>query len=262
MWNPAIHQSKEITITPHCSGKINSIGLGSDPVSNDYKVVVSVDSRFASVYSFKSDSWTDLTVPAKLLPKSGLCDLFTSATIVKNYPYWAPPCFSTPGTEYIYFASLKFDAGINEFKLLPKFHYERSNARGKDFKFVNMNDCLALMVYEPAALISLVDVYSLEEKGSGVWTKMYSLGPLNFHEPGFLTQGFQYGGEIVFDVFGKIFCFDYKTDTIKRIQKSTDIHLVICYGYTPSLVFLPGMKSVYLQTQTRTHGLCLRTPRD
>lgn len=79
---------------------------------------------------------------------------------------------------------------------------------------------------------------------------------------GALSQGFKYGGEIVVDVSGQLFCFDYKTETIKCIQESTDIHVVSCYGYNPSMVFLPGMKSVYSQTQTRTlNGLCFKTPR-
>lgn len=258
LWNPAIHQSKEVTIAPHHSGEINSIGFGFDPVSNDYKVVVSIDSRFASFYSSKFDSWTDLFVSPTLLPKSRDCDSFAPTTIVKNCPYWTTMVYRLT-TPFIYFASLKFDAGSNEFKLLPNFYYGRNGARGKDFKFVNMKDCLALMVHERDSIDILVEVYSLDEEGCGVWNKMYNLGPFNIHESVLLSQGFKYGGEILCHVYGKLLCYDLKTGTIKHIQDTTGIRVV--YGYTPSLLSLPGMESVYLQTQTRTHGLGSRTPR-
>lgn len=52
LWNPAIHQSREFFIPPQRSGHfVSTIGFGFDHVSHNYTVVVvSRDSRFASVY--------------------------------------------------------------------------------------------------------------------------------------------------------------------------------------------------------------------
>lgn len=58
LWNPAICQFKEFTLPPrHCD--LNNVGLGFDPVKNDYKVVacyMSLPLRYAIVYSSNSDS--------------------------------------------------------------------------------------------------------------------------------------------------------------------------------------------------------------
>lgn len=47
LWNPAIHQLKEIALPPECFYEPHHIGFGFDLVTNDYKVVVCYLSRHA-----------------------------------------------------------------------------------------------------------------------------------------------------------------------------------------------------------------------
>ncbi|XP_074356473.1 uncharacterized protein LOC141696192 [Apium graveolens] len=94
LWNPAIHQSKELALWSRtCWDKY---GFGFDPVSNDYKVVVLVyqesDRQMSSafVYSSNSETWTRLHVPKYVYPcddvSLALTEPFCPSSIVKDCP--------------------------------------------------------------------------------------------------------------------------------------------------------------------------------
>lgn len=69
-----------------------------------------------------------------------------------------------------------------------------------------------------------------------------------------LTQGFKDDSKIVFHRRGKFYCYDENTESVKNILSTRcNNPRVRCFGYTPSLVFLQGMKSVP-KIQTRTYG--------
>ncbi|KAL1822228.1 hypothetical protein ACET3Z_009006 [Daucus carota] len=130
----------------------------------------------------------------------------------------------------------------------------------RGFEFVDMNDCLTLIVYEYNHFLSklMLNLFSLDgEEGCSVWTKMYTIRPFN---RGFeVLQGF-YGGEIVFHKFGQFCCYDRKTDTIHKLlntsSATTNDWCRSCFRYTPSLAFIEGMKSVfYSTTRTRRAGV-------
>lgn len=287
LWNPAIHQSKEFFLPPRCRrDHIYNIGLGFDPASNSYKVVVlSVGLRSATVYSSCSDSWFDIIVPEHVFPKNrGYTDVSNwsikkhtvPTTIVKDCPYWTfvryadrPPFsvqLTVPKAESL--IAVKFDVGSNKFKSLLEFYFDLSAHKvsmAVNYEIVEMNDCFTVMVYDGNSSYCMVNIYSLnEEEGCGVWTQIFSIGALDFDTQSSnvsMLHGFKYGAEIVFHDGGTYFCYDHRTDTVKRLRSTTISSIAICFRYTPSLVFLEGMKSVHLTTQTRTPGLCSRTPR-
>ncbi|KAL1834228.1 hypothetical protein ACET3Z_003879 [Daucus carota] len=274
LWNPAIHQSREFTLpTQHQErhADLSHIGLGFDHASNNYKVVVcyvSGDSRYGCVYSGKSDSWSDVFVPDNVLfrtEKMPWDHKRGPETIVKNCPYWKCDTYMSNNDDVRSVAVMKFDVGSNEFKLLPEFEFDASEQnweRGKRYALVTMNDCLTLMTYK-LSKDSVVDVYSLDEEGSCVWSKMYSVGPLDLYTHYLhLLQGFRYGGEFGCHNYGTFVCCDPERNTVKRLAGTTShLNLISCFPYVPTLVYLQGMKSVYMQTQARISGNTFRTPR-
>lgn len=203
-------------------------------------------------------------IPDNVFSKSKRGSLHAPKTFVKDCPYWTCNRYSANSTFVVSLAVVKFNVESDEFKLLPEFYIDASDQSGPpgmDYELVNMKDCLTLMVYERSK-ISTLDVYSLDEEGCCVWSKMYSLEPLNLMNFPQLSQGFRYGGEIVYHHCGKFSCYDHNTDTVKRLFGSTaHMNLVSCFTHMPSLVYLRGMKSVHVQTQTRISGNNFKTPR-
>ena len=262
LWNPAIRQAKEFHLPPLGFYSLKRVGLGYDPLSNDYKVGMcyrSLDKSLSyAVYSSSSGSWIrnqfddrDEKILISILENSQI-------TVVRDSPYWTTCSVTMPFSNKhrvsLCVDALKFDATSNKFKLLPRYSSEFS--RNKKFKVVNMRDLLSLMAYE----FNFLEVYSLDEdKGceGGVWSKMYNFGLfMRFGRFECLQQGFKYGDEIVTKEFGRIACFNHKLGTIKHIPwpcvDSLDTRF--CFPYTPSLVSLPGMTSIYLEKQTPLLG--------
>ena len=179
-------------------------------------------------------------------------------TIVKDCPYWTFSKYTRDKhmNDTTCLIALKFDAVRNEFKLMPGFFCDEE----RGFEFVDMNDCLTLIVYEYNHFLSkpMLNLFSLDgEEGCSVWTKMYTIGPFNRGIE--VLQGF-YGGEILFNKFGQFCCYDRKTDTIHKLlntsSASTNDWCRSCFRYTPSLAFIEGMKSVfYSTTRTRRAGV-------
>ncbi|XP_074353013.1 F-box/kelch-repeat protein At3g23880-like [Apium graveolens] len=286
LWNPAIHQSIEFNLPQDKQGAYSRptlIGLGFDPVSNDYKVVVcNPSSDSCDVYSSNSNSWIQLSVPHhEFIINKFKESSSVPTTYVKDCPYWTYSTYSADEIKYFTFLSynssygtyrsvknnfvisltaLKFDATSNKFKLLPEFFPDaRSCESEKIFKFMNMRDLLTLLAFELSPTGKL-DVYSLdEEKGCGVWIKMLQVGPFqqfeNFQN---LQQGFRYGDEIVFFESDKICYYDHKRDIVKCLPGKEAFTLKNCFTYTPSMVFLHGMKSIYADDQTRPLGHPIR----
>ncbi|XP_017229386.1 F-box protein At3g07870-like [Daucus carota subsp. sativus] len=282
LWNPAIHKSKEIHIPPLGVGvRVDMVGLGFDPISNDYKVAVSYKPRVSgcssgygyAVYSVNSVSWLhyrfDDPVYEMLISKSW--DSLNPTTVVKDSPYWtcsAKTCSARRNYALCFsLNALKFDATSNRFKLLPRFSsdYDFNFNFRKIFKVLNMRDFLTLMAYEPCITgrADVLHVYSLDEDKvcGGFWSKIYRLGPFdNFWRPRNLEQGFKYGDEVVLHGYGKIFRYDQKTDKLEFIPGTAHRTCRHCYTYTPSLVFLQGMTSIYSENQSPPLGHHSTTP--
>ncbi|XP_017234900.1 F-box/kelch-repeat protein At3g23880-like [Daucus carota subsp. sativus] len=217
LWNPAIRRAKEFwsPSLQRQGGRIycwNNFGFGFDHVRNDYKVVVfsdSVDRMWSAfLYSSNSDTWSHLIVPEHVIEQAKLKQILSycpTTTIVKDCPYWTS---YNPSGHRLNF--LKFDTRTNKFEFLPEFQ----SKSGRDTILVNMMDRPALMDYEQNFQNISVDVCSLDED-SGVWRKMYSVGPIaNCGLKWDLTQGFKYGGSIVFYSDGVFSYYDHKTDTM------------------------------------------------
>lgn len=270
LWNPAIRQSKEFKLPPLGYGCLRGAGLGFDHVSNDYKVGILYESvdlpqLCYAVYSCNSDSWIhyqfhdhDYEIFVSELNYS-----ISPTTMVNDCPYWAPYSLVSLGKYKVKLTltALKFEATSNNFKLLPEFCSDFSSQ--EKFKVVNMKDLLTLMAYEYCTTGRL-HIYSLDEgKGcGGVWSKMYRLGPFkqlywHFRE---LQQGFKYGDEIVYFSNSNIYRFDHKTDTVECISGTEAMACSNCFSYTPSLVFLEGMTSIYSEKQSPPFGQCSTTP--
>ncbi|XP_074336400.1 putative F-box protein At4g21240 [Apium graveolens] len=173
LWNPAIHQSKESTVPvpPHRYRVWDYIGFGFDP---------------ATIYFSNSDSWIDIYVPDNVFPKH------------KAYYSNNPPII--------------FNVASNEFNLLPQLDIDTSvdAVRSFHYEFVDMEDCLIVIIYLGRSSKCMVDIYSLDgEDGSWFWSKMYDMGPCNFYTRKMFVspiQGFKYGGEFVFQEDGMFFC--------------------------------------------------------
>ncbi|KAL1827900.1 hypothetical protein ACET3Z_006312 [Daucus carota] len=191
----------------------------------------------AYVYSYNSDAWSPLIVPDYFCPEYVFpfpCE--REVSIVKDCPYWTLYCRNW-SDEFVVLKHLKFEIGSNEFRLLPEFQWKS----GKFTTLVNMMDRPSLMDYEQNSGNISVDVYSLDEE-NGVWSRMYSVGPIaNYGLRRNLSQGFKYGGEIVFEAGGMFSYYDQETDRIIPIPGESCFSAASCYRYTPSLVYLEGM---------------------
>ncbi|KAL1804331.1 hypothetical protein ACET3Z_032978 [Daucus carota] len=163
--------------------------------------------------------------------------------IVSGVPYWT----YCRGTLKLF----KFDVISKDFRELPELHLFDSK---KDVSVVNLKECLSALVYDYVQSInSLVDVHCFD-KGLGVWSKMYSVGPINgdmfscgwsdmqnVRVTGKLLGCFKHGGEIVFSANSKYRCYDHKTDEIRNLR-SQEGYTHKCFSYKASLIFLKGMK--------------------
>lgn len=282
LWNPAIHQSMEFDLPQDKQSPPTVMGVGFDPVSNDFKVEVCYPMLYScAVYSSNSNSWIQLSFPDHEFPMKKFKESsFVPATYVNDCPYWTYSSYSDEKAKFFTFSkycvcgtypsvknnfvtslvALKFDATSNKFKLLPEFFPDaRSREREKIFKFVNMRDLLTLLAFEPSPTGKL-EVYSLdEEKGCGVWIKMHHVGPFEqFSRFENLQQGFKYGDEIVFFESRNICYYDHKRNTSKSLPGMKAFDLLNCFTYTPSMVSLHGMKSIYTDNQTRPLGHPMR----
>lgn len=253
LWNPIIARYREFTVPQdyhRTTQKYRYLaGLGWNCVTNDYQVVVCylfARCRVGFVYSSNSNSWTKLVVPNFVFP-SHMYEYTCGkenipSTIVKECPYW---CYSKylPQMRRKHTALVKFEVQTQKFRLLPEIDY--ALVRGNNYDFANVKDSLAIMVYRSESPNTSVEVYTLHEK-SGVWNKMYTVGSpqrnLNIWS---LLQGFKFGGEIVLQSEEKVLCYDPKSDENKGFVGSSDrSHVLECFSYTASLVFLQGMKRV------------------
>ncbi|KAL1827898.1 hypothetical protein ACET3Z_006310 [Daucus carota] len=171
----------------------------------------------AFLYSSNSDTWSHLIVPEHVIEQAKLKQILSycpTTTIVKDCPYWTS---YNPSGHRLNF--LKFDTRTNKFEFLPEFQ----SKSGRDTILVNMMDRPALMDYEQNFQNISVDVCSLDED-SGVWRKMYSVGPIaNCGLKWDLTQGFKYGGSIVFYSDGVFSYYDHKTDTMCLVPGEASI---------------------------------------
>nr|XP_017240077.1 PREDICTED: putative F-box/kelch-repeat protein At3g17280 [Daucus carota subsp. sativus] len=226
LWNPAIGQVKLFDFpAPHLHLKNNGY--------YDYKALM-----------FCYDS---MSSPARQICHS---------TIVKGTPYWScSNSLTLPGEKHErkFFWTFKFVPEINEFRILPDL--DSLKCCGDTFSIVNIKDRLVGMTYNSVTHggTNMVDMYSLdnEEYSSGVWSKMYSIGPVYFCSNQRLLHAFRNGGEILIRGHSGTFAFyDPKTKEIKSIAGTTSTRIFFTelvghrYSYTPSLVRVRGMKSM------------------
>ncbi|XP_017240095.1 probable F-box protein At5g47300 [Daucus carota subsp. sativus] len=267
LWNPAIGQVKLFDFPPldgHYAG-----GFCWDHVQNDYKALLfcydsmSSPARQICIYSTNSATWTSLCIPQNLM-LPGLHDSFWMllghSTIVKGTPYWScSKSLTLPGEKHErkFFWTFKFVPEINEFRILPDL--DSLKCCGDTFSIVNIKDRLVGMTYNSVTHggTNMVDMYSLdnEESSSGVWSKMYSIGPVYFCSNQRLLHAFRNGGEVLIRGNSGPFTFyDPKIKETKRIAGTTSSRTRTptffrelygqCYSYTPSLVRVRGMESM------------------
>ncbi|XP_017240081.1 putative F-box protein At3g17480 [Daucus carota subsp. sativus] len=247
LWNPAIGQVRLFDFPPL---DVHYAGFCWDHVQNDYKVLMFCHaiSRQIFIYSTNSATWTSL--PGFMLWMSP-----GPSTIVKGTPYWSYPISLTlPGEKLKrkFFSTFKFVPEINEFRILPDL--DSLKCRGNNFNIANIRDRLVGMAYKlvnRGESNTMVDMYSLddEESSSGVWSKMYSIGPVCLDSTQWLSQAFRNGGEILIrGDSGPCAFYDPKTKEIKSIAGTTSTFLREfggrCYSYMPSLVRVRGMESM------------------
>ncbi|XP_017240091.1 putative F-box protein At3g17480 [Daucus carota subsp. sativus] len=255
LWNPAIGQVKLFNFPP--LDDHYALGFCWDHVQNDYKVLMFCydpmlsPARRICIYSTNSATWASLCIPQNLvLSPMPACP----STIVKGTPYWSTYPKNLAFREHKR-SILKFVPEINELRILPDF--DPLKFRVNYFDIANIKDRLVGMAYklnEHGEANTMVDMYCLDDEDSniGVWSKMYSIGPvyLDFYQ--WPSQAFRNGGEILIRRPSDPFAFyDPKTKEIKSIAGTTSpstsslIELGRqCYSYTPSLVHVRGMESL------------------
>lgn len=278
LWNPAIAQVKIFNLPSHHSTDTricrHSVGGFSwDPVRNDYKLVlVCYECQTFSpscflLYSSNSATWTQVPLVSThpVLPNAsvfGLKDAIGGhaptrppSALVKGIPYWTYSHYlQLPGKKLRrkFITTFKFVANNNEFRLLPDLN--TSKTRGKRFNIVNIKDSLFGMAYKERCQHSNVDFYSLddEESPSGVWSKMYSIGPIDLSAPYWgLSQGFKNGGEILIFKAPVFSFYDPETKDTKDIIKSNcGLGSSRIFSYTPSLVRVQGMELMKQELST------------
>ncbi|KAL1825910.1 hypothetical protein ACET3Z_012688 [Daucus carota] len=248
LWNPAIWQIKLFDFPPQLHG--HYLGFCWDHVHNDYKVLMLCCDPFLSpvgkisIYSANSATWASLCIPQNLVLPS--MSRYPS-TIVKGTPYWTYPKHKRK-----LFCTFKFVPEINELMILPDF--DSLKFRVNNFNIANIKDRPVGMAYklvEHGEANTMVDMYCMDDEDSGVWSKMYSIGPVYFDSNQRLTQAFRNGGEILIRGQSDPFAFyDPKTKEIKSIATTRIIFKerelgAQCYSYTPSLVLVRGMESMH-----------------
>nr|XP_017218912.1 PREDICTED: F-box/kelch-repeat protein At3g06240-like isoform X1 [Daucus carota subsp. sativus] len=126
---PATHQSKQISSYFRFADRKYDIGFGFDPVSDNYKLVIlSENLRFAMVYHSNSDNWIEISVSDNVFDNIRGVHSTSSVTIVKDCPYWSFCRYTKE--RYLTATAVKFDAGRNEFKLLPELFCDRKGFSG------------------------------------------------------------------------------------------------------------------------------------
>ena len=102
------------------------------------------------------------------------------------------------------------------------------------------------MAYKTGCLDSFVDIYSLdEETQSGVWSKMYTIGPIDLYRKTWRLSQFRNGGEILIRrEYSRVALYDPKTKQTKVLEGLNQHTLNLCFSYTPSLVSVQGMDSI------------------
>ncbi|XP_017240094.1 uncharacterized protein LOC108212893 [Daucus carota subsp. sativus] len=264
LWNPAIGQVKLFDSPPLDGHYLR--GFCWDHVQNDYKVLMFCDDSMFSpprkiyIYSTNSATWTCLCIPQNpMLPGPHGCWWMSArnSTIVKGTPYWSySKSLTLPGEkrERKFFCTFKFVPEINELRILPDF--DSPKFRVNNFKIGNIKDRLVGMAYK---LVehgeTMVDMYSLDDEvfGNGVWSKMYSIGPVYFDYNQRLLHAFRNGGEVLIEgYFGPLTFYDPKTKETKSIAGTTCTITFLwesdgqcCCTYTPSLVRVRGMESMH-----------------
>lgn len=149
-----------------------------------------------------------------------------------------------------FISTFKFVPENNEFRLLPDLDTLR--IRGKNVDFVNVKDCLYGIAYKIDSEENLVDMYSLDDEDSdtGVWTKMFTVGPLDIRYGEWLkSHCYKNGGDILIrSSAGPISFYDRKRKETKILKSGfygTNA-LDLCYSYMPSLVCVEGMESMHV----------------
>lgn len=160
LWNPIIGRYKEFTIPREYVPKKRYrrrytclIGFSWDCLENNYQVLVCY--LFATfnqgfVYSSNSNSWAKLfvphfvsvlSIPEPVYPK----EYATPCCIVKNCPYWYKSDYYHI-KNMVLISLVKFEVQTQKFRSLPDINYDEI-VRGGTYSFVNVKDCLAIMVY-------------------------------------------------------------------------------------------------------------------
>ncbi|CAK9142900.1 unnamed protein product [Ilex paraguariensis] len=260
LWNPATRMYKTIRLpsTKMDRGEVDkvSLGLGFDPVENDYKIVrimcmtpkkpkkIQVK---VQVYSVNRDSWKVIQDETPFYLIQTRCN-----AIAKGIPYWT--AFIESEKSEFHEVLLFFDTQKEVFLqgAVPNFPMgEGTNAR-----LVELKDGLASLVYylsEESNKGAGVDVWVLDDCKKS-WSKKFSVGPIPFKVER-LIQCSKNGeivaegtGEIVAEgTEGKLFLYDPKTNGIKNISiDKVQAHSYEAFSYTESLVSIKGMKQVGL----------------
>lgn len=254
LWNPAIRCWKPIPLPETRSWEDVSVGLGFDVVTNDFKIICIVPliqpgnlgwSRL-EIYSANRDSW-DAVDGQEFIPFFPALHLLHCKFIVKGVPYWVGIDAKA--------RNLKVLGGINPctglYKKVIFPEYVRNDSTSAHI--VNLRDSVTAVILSPGEHSNkLVDLYVLDEN-TAEWTRMYSIGPLEFETlraPQCLSTG-----EIVIvpwtgnihQALHKVYKFcDPETSRVfcNEENQELDPYWHESYTYVESLVCLKGMVQI------------------
>lgn len=261
LWNPSIRYWKPVGLVESKWWQNVSVGLGFDAVTNDYKIICIVpEPRLVDfgwsrieIYSANRDCWEDVGKKGVIHFRPN-ADLHHCNFVVKGVPYWAGVDVQ-PG--YVDVLG-RIDPCTGLFKKIE--HPKHVRNTGTRVNPVNLRDSVAALIQSPGEYPNhMIDLYLLDEN-TAKWTKMYSIGPLVFHqafERMRIPQCFS-TGEIVlemwtwdneFDQYVKdlvrFFC-DPKTNLVLRNNQIEASHpyWYESYSHVESLVCVKGMVQI------------------
>ncbi|KAL8107374.1 putative F-box protein At1g46984 [Apium graveolens] len=261
LWNPGTNYWNPIDLVKTKSWDNTSFGFGFDAVKSDYKIICIVpESRLKNfgrsrveIYSSNQGSWEN--VDGKRIipfwPEQGLrhCNF-----IINGVPYWMGVDVQEKAVKSTVLGRIDPLTGFYKKVMYPTYVKNKCTAAYP----VKWKDSVAILIHSPGEYPNqIIDLYVLLNENTSEWTKMYSIGPLNFDhvfERLQIPQAFS-TGEIVLETWTQSkdivqsvdrYICDPKTDLVfcnKEIEALNPAWYE-SYSHVESLVWVKGMVQI------------------
>ncbi|XP_017983735.1 PREDICTED: F-box protein At3g07870 [Theobroma cacao] len=242
LWNPS---TREFKILPRSSvnrppsvdsTSFGCLGFGFDSITDDYKVVRFVTNYFdeneeeggladwihqVELYSLKSDSWKEISVPEAHPYASPLFNNYVNGSY-----YWQ----ATGNSDYLI---LSFDMANENFSTLPLPTFGGSLAQYY-LQLLDFNGSLGAIVYPREGTEKSIDLWVM----NGSWTRQFSIESVSGVER---PLGFWKNGELFLESSNhELVLFDPATRELKNLGIHAYQNTMQLIAYVESLVPING----------------------